>query len=59
MDQKYNITDILEAVDEINNSKPEKKINKQVYQEPKNTSKDDIPPNTLRLIEESEKNIKN
>ncbi len=59
MDQKYNINDILKAVDEINNYKPEKKINKQVFQEPKIISKDDIPPDTLRLIEESEKNIKN
>ncbi|MFL2889342.1 MAG: hypothetical protein ACJZ4O_00650 [Pelagibacteraceae bacterium] len=59
MEQKYNISDILEAVDELNNSKPIKKINKEVSQEQKKISKDDIPSNTLKLIEESEKNIKN
>ena len=59
MDQKYNISDILEAVNELNNSKPKKKINKHAFQESKKISKDDIPSNTLKLIEESEKNIKN
>ena len=59
MDQKYNISDILEAVDEIYSSKPVKKINRQVSQKPKKISKADIPPNTLKLIEEAEKNIKN
>ena len=59
MDQKYNISDILDAVNELNQSKPVKKINSQDYQEPKKISKRDIPPSTLKLIEEAEKNIKN
>jgi hypothetical protein len=55
----YNINEILEAVDKLNSLKKNKQS------EEKNISKlnivsikDDIPPNTLRLIEEAE-NIKN
>jgi len=59
MDQKYNISDILDAVNELNQSKPIKKVNTQDYQESKKISKEDIPPSTLKLIEEAEKNIKN
>ncbi len=59
MDKKYNISDILEAVDELNNVKRVKKVNKQVSQELQKLSKEDIPSNTLKLIEEAEKNIKN
>ncbi len=59
MDQKYNISDILDAVNELNQSKPVKKIDSQNYQETKKISKEDIPPSTLKLIEEAEKNIKN
>jgi hypothetical protein len=56
----YNINEILEAVDKLNSLKKNKQS------EEKNISKlnivsikDDIPPNTLRLIEESERNFKN
>ena len=59
MEQKYDISDILDAVNELNQSKPVKKVNNQNYQEPKKISKEDIPPITLKLIEEAEKNIKN
>ena len=59
MDQKYNISEILNAVNELNQSKPVKKVKSQDYQEPKKISKDDIPTSTLKLIEEAEKNIKN
>ena len=59
MEQKYDISDILDAVNELNQSKPVKKIDSQNYQETKKISKDDIPPSTLKLIEEAEKNIKN
>ena len=59
MDQKYNISDILDAVNELNRSKTVKKVKSQDYQEPKKISKEDIPPSTLKLIEEAEKNIKN
>ena len=59
MDQKYNISDILDAVNELNRSKPVKKVKNQDYQETKKISKEDIPTSTLKLIEEAEKNIKN
>ena len=59
MDQKYDISEILDAVDELNNSKSIKKINNQAFQKSKKISREDIPPNTLKLIEEAEKNIKN
>tara|TARA_Y100000589_G_C26949209_1_gene545751 strand:+ start:247 stop:426 length:180 start_codon:yes stop_codon:yes gene_type:complete len=59
MEQKYNISDILDAVNELNQSKPVKKVKNQDYQEPKKISKEDIPTSTLKLIEEAEKNIKN
>jgi hypothetical protein len=60
MNTSYNISEILKAVNEINNRKKNKKSEER--NEPKldiMKNKDDIPPNTLRLIEESEKNIKN
>ena len=59
MEQKYNISDILDAVNELNQSKPVKKVKNQDYREPKKISKEDIPASTLKLIEEAEKNIKN
>ena len=59
MEEKYNISDILDAVNELNLSKPVKKVNNQNNQEPKKLSKEDIPLSTLKLIEEAEKNIKN
>ena len=59
MEQKFDISDILDAVNELNQSKPVKKVNNQSYQEQKKISKENIPPSTLKLIEEAEKNIKN
>ena len=59
MDQKYDISEILDAVNELNNSKSIKKINNKAFQESKKIPRADIPPNTLKLIEEAEKNIKN
>ena len=50
MDQKYNISE-----KKYHSSEPKKKRMK-IY--PKKIS-DDIPSNTLKLIEEAEKNIKN
>ncbi len=60
MNTSYNINEILKAVNEINNRKKNKKFEEK--KSPKFNmmrNKDDIPPNTLKLIEESEKNIKN
>ncbi len=59
MDQKYNISEILDAVNDIYSSEPKKKTNEKTIIEPKKISKDDIPSNTLKLIEEAEKNLKN
>ena len=59
MNQKYNISDILDAVNKINNSKPFKKIKDPAVQKSKEILNEDIPPSTLKLIEEAEKNIKN
>ena len=59
MNQKYNISDILDAVNEINNSKPFKKIKDPTVEKSKEILNKDIPPSTLKLIEEAEKNIKN
>ena len=60
MNTSYNINEILEAVDELNNRKINKK-SKEKYKSKLNIvkNKDDIPPNTLELIEESERNFKN
>ena len=59
MDQKYNISEILDAVNHNHRSEPKKKTNEKTIIEPKKISKDDIPSNTLKLIEEAEKNLKN
>ena len=59
MDQKYNVSDILDAVEEINSSKPTKKIINPNTQKSKKIFKEEIPASTLKLIEEAEKNIKN
>ena len=59
MDQKYNISEILDAVNDIHRSEPKKKTNEKTITVPKKISKDDIPSNTLKLIEEAEKNLKN
>ena len=60
MNTSYNISEILEAIDELNNHKKNKKIKeKTVLKLNIYKNKEDIPPNTLKLIEESEKNLKN
>jgi|TARA_B110001452_G_scaffold215033_1_gene186109 hypothetical protein len=54
MEQTYNIDEILLAVDEINNKKKIKKIEKfNNKHEQKDYSA--VPKDTLRLIEEAEK----
>ena len=58
MDQKYNISDILDAIKEINSSKAAKKFNNDPAQNLKKISNEDIPPSTLKLIEDAEKNLK-
>ena len=48
MNQKYNISDILDAVDKINNSKPLKKIKDPTVQKSKEILNKDIPPSTIK-----------
>ena len=58
MEENYSIDEILIAKNELQNFKREKKIN-LVSTNKKNTiDKTDIPPNTLRLIEDAENTIK-
>ena len=59
MKEQYSIDEILSAIDDLQNLKKEKKIDAIVINKPvqKNRS-DDIPLNTLKLIEEAEKTIR-
>ena len=57
MKEQYSIEEILNAINDLSNQKKDKFIdtllpNKNI------TTKSDIPSNTLKLIEEAEKNIK-
>jgi len=53
MENNYSVEEILDAIDELQNIKKEKKIiiDKKSF----NIDKSSIPKNTLRLIEEAEK----
>ena len=54
MKTKYSIEEILNAVNELNN---DSKLKKEEFSKKNTLSLDkDIPINTLRLIEEAEKN---
>ncbi len=55
MENTYSIEEILLAVDDLHKNKKEKD-NKNFKQSTVTLSKVDIPKNTLRLIEEAEKN---
>jgi hypothetical protein len=60
MDNNYSIDEILIAVGELNNRKKNKKS--EEFNQPKlniKRNKDDIPPGTLKLIEETERSLKN
>ena len=50
MEEKYTINEILNAVSQIN----EVKVNTQIKSK-KRVDNDDIPKNTLKLIEQAEK----
>ena len=58
MKDQYTINEILNAVDDLQNLKKEKKIETIVINKPIPKKKSDIPSNTLRLIEEAEKIIR-
>ena len=56
MEKKYSIEEILSAVQDLNNLK--KNTSTIVFEKPKkiNVDNNDIPPSTLKLIEEAEGN---
>ena len=58
MKEQYSINEILNAVDDLQNLKKEKRIDAIVINKPIPKKKSDIPSNTLRLIEEAEKTIR-
>ncbi len=58
MKEQYSINEILNAIDDLQNLKKEKKIDTIVINEPIPKKKSDIPSNTLKLIEEAEKTIR-
>ena len=58
MQDKYSINEILNAIDDLQDIKKEKKIDTIVINQPIPKKKSDIPSNTLRLIEEAEKTIR-
>ena len=56
MEKKYSIEEILSAVDEFQELKFSKKIDNESNESLKKNN--DIPKDTLRIIEEAEKNIR-
>tara|TARA_E500000178_G_C16858269_1_gene678431 strand:+ start:669 stop:842 length:174 start_codon:yes stop_codon:yes gene_type:complete len=57
MEQQYTINEILSAIDDLQNSKKEVNIEPIEVERPQLKKNSDIPSNTLKLIEEAEKNI--
>ena len=58
MKEQYTINEILNAIDDLQNLKKEKKIDTITINKPISRKKPDIPSDTLRLIEEAEKTIR-
>ncbi len=58
MKEQYSINEILNAVDDLQNLKKEKKIDSIVVNKSIPKKNSDIPSNTLKLIEEAEKTIR-
>ena len=59
MKEQYSINEILNAIDDLQNLKKEKKIDSIIINKPVPKNRpDDIPLNTLKLIEEAEKTIR-
>lgn len=55
MEDLYSVDEILNAVEELQDKKPKKVM--IIDNKPIKKHKDDIPQNTLKLIEEAEKTI--
>ena len=58
MKEWYSINEILNAIDDLQNLKNEKKVETIVITKTIPKKRSDIPSNTLRLIEEAEKTIR-
>ena len=58
MKESYSIDEILNAVNDLQKFKKEKKFNLDTTNKNKIITKSDIPSNTLQLIEEAENTIK-
>ena len=58
MKERYSINEILNAIDDLQNLKKERKIDPIILDKTIPKRKSDIPSNTLKLIEEAEKTIR-
>ena len=58
MKEQYSINEILNAIDDLQNLKKERKIDPIILDKTIPKRKSDIPSNTLKLIEEAEKTIR-
>ena len=58
MKYQYSINEILNAIDDLQNFKKERKIDTIVIDKSIKKKRSDIPSNTLKLIEEAEKTIR-
>ena len=58
MKEQYSINEILNAIDDLQNLKKEKKINTIVMNKSIKKKRTDIPSNTLEMLEEAEKTIR-
>ncbi len=58
MKEQYSINEILNAIDDLQDLKKERKIDPIILDKTIPKKKSDIPTNTLKLIEEAEKTIR-
>ena len=58
MKEQYSVDEILEAIDDLQSLKKEKKINIIEIDKSISIKNSDIPANTLKLIEEAENSVK-
>ena len=58
MKEQYSVDEILEAIDDLQSLKKEKKINIIKIDKSISIKNSDIPANTLKLIEEAENSVK-
>ncbi len=57
MEEQYTIDEILSAVNDLRNSKKDKKKEQILMRTPQRKKNSDIPSSTLKLIEEAENNM--